>query len=152
MQLLPHSEPRVERAAKNCASICLLYPPQKLPIQGGPWPTQALQFKCILNHCLPGLETHKRITVCKDPWLSFPKPWMSSSAGRDRAPGKKAAGALSPTLNSSSIAVTLSPGGTWVSFWMWAKRLRAGTSVLPHVAASSKASWMKMYWSSVCTM
>lgn len=59
---------------------------------------------------------------------------------------------LSITLNSNSIAVTVSPGGGWVSFWMWAYRFRAGTSVLPQVAASSKASWMKMYWSSVWTM
>lgn len=51
----------------------------------------------------------------------------------------------SVTLNSSSIAVTVSPGGGWVSFWMWAYRLRAGTSVLPQVAASSRASWIKMY-------
>jgi len=43
-----------------------------------------------------------------------------------------------------------SPISGCISFWMWVCKLRAATSVLPQITASSRASWMKIYWSSVC--
>lgn len=82
-------------------------------------------------------STQRQTPTSPDDLLKIIK-WCSVTLAWNQAQVK-------PTLNSSSMVVAVSPGGIKVSFWMCPYKFLAGTSVLPHVAASERASWMKTY-------
>ena len=59
---------------------------------------------------------------------------------------------LLPTCSSSSKKVLPVFSSSVCSNLYWLGRSRAATSVVPHSRTSRRASCVKMYWASVCTM
>nr|CAI5867398.1 unnamed protein product [Callosobruchus analis] len=110
----------------------------------------------VLRHVVLGDGVHHEALVAH---RSFAWPVLMAFFLKIRLQGRLAVANLVESvlillslLNSCSMPEAFSPGSSCISLWMWPCRLRAGTSVCPHTYASSSASWMNTYWSSVCTM